>query len=114
MATGSGSTKKAQALTAKGVEALKPDQSGAYRVPDLRCRGLAARVAADGGRTWDLSLRIKGPNVRRLSLGRCADVSLEAARQRANELKSAARQRRLIAEEKADRDEYNNPSRSSG
>jgi hypothetical protein len=101
------STRKAQALTAKAIKAMKPD-AVAYRVPDTRCKGLALRVATDGGKTWDLSFRIKGVGVRRLSLGRYEDVSLEAARRRANELTSGARQRRdLIAEEKAARNEHN-------
>ena len=104
---GSGATKKAQALTAKIIEALKADPAGPYRVPDSRTRGLALRVAVDGGRTWDLVFRIKGAGVRRPSLGRYEDVGMEAARDRANEITSAARQGRdLIAEEKAERDEY--------
>jgi integrase len=52
-------------------------------------------------KTWDLAYRIRGTNkTRRLSLGRIADVGLEQARERANELTSAARGGRdLIAEE---------------
>ena len=85
---------RAQTLTAKAIEALKPDPNGvAYRVPDTR-KGLALRVAADGGKTWELAYRIKGKGVRRPSLGRFEDVGLEAARRRANELTSAARQGR--------------------
>jgi hypothetical protein len=38
----------------------------AYLVTDLRCKGLALRVAADGGKTWNLSFRIKGAGVRRV------------------------------------------------
>ena len=107
MATGSGKTREAQALTNKAIKAMKPDPEDAYRVPDMRAKGLALRVAASGGKTWDLSYRIKGNGVRRLSLGRYEDVGLEAARRRANELSSAARQGRdLIAEEEAARDEY--------
>src|ERR1700722_15296548 len=99
---------EAQVLTAKAIEAFEPDPVGAYRVRDLRCKGLALRVATDGGKTWDLGFRIKGAGVRRLSLGRYEDVGLEAARNRANELTSAARQGRdLIAEEKAPLDEHN-------
>ena len=79
----------------------------AYRVLDLRCKGLTLRVAPDGGKTWNLSFRIKGAGVRRLSLGRFDDVDLEAARQRANEITSAARQGRdLIADEGAAREEH--------
>ena len=50
---------------------------------------------------WDLAYRIRGSGkVRRVSLGRVADVSLEKARERANELTSAPRAGRdLIAEE---------------
>jgi integrase len=101
-------TRDARALTAKAIEAMKPDPGVAYRAPDMRCKGLALRVAADGGKTWDLAYRIKGMGVRRLSLGRYEDIGLEAARQRSNTLTSAARQGRdLIAEEKAARDEHN-------
>jgi integrase len=51
-------------------------------------------------KTWDLAYRIRGTGkMRRLSLGRTTDVSLEQARDRANELTSAARAGRdLIAE----------------
>ena len=36
---------EAQVLTAKAIEAFEPDRVGAYRVRDLRCKGLALRVA---------------------------------------------------------------------
>jgi integrase len=57
-------------------------------------------------KTWDLAYRIRGTKkMRRLSLGRTSDVSLEQARERANELTSAARGGRdLIAEEDEDRE----------
>jgi hypothetical protein len=42
-------------------------------------------------KTWDLSYRIReAAKMRRLSLGRTSDVDLEQARERANELTSAA------------------------
>jgi len=103
---GAGTTRPAKALTAKTIEALRPDQAGPYRVPDARCNGLAMRVAPGGGKTWDLAFRIKGGAVRRLSLGKFQDVGLEAARDRANALTSAARQGRdPIAEEARAREE---------
>ena len=106
MATGSGKTRKAQKLTDKAIEAMKPDPEGPYRVPDTRAAGLALRVAANGGLTWDLAYRIRGEGVRRLSLGRYEEVGLGAARKRANDVTSAARQGvDLIAKEKAARDE---------
>jgi hypothetical protein len=62
-------------------------------------------VAPSGIKTWDLAFRIRGSGkVRRVSLGRIADVSLEKARERANELTAAARAGRdLIAEEEKSR-----------
>jgi integrase len=72
-----------------------------YRVPDARCTGLAVRVAAGGTKTFDFCFRIKGGQVRRASLGEFDDVSLDAARDRANDLRKAGRAGRdLIAEDK--------------
>jgi integrase len=100
MAFGSGLTRGAQLLTHRSIEALRPAEAP-YRVPDQRCKGLAVRVAPSGVKTWDLAYRIRGTGkMRRLSLGRTTDVSLEQARERANELTSAARGGRdLIGEE---------------
>jgi integrase len=87
-------------LTHRSIEALRPAEAP-YRVPDQRCKGLAVRVAPSGMKTWDLAYRIRGTGkMRRLSLGRTTDVSLEQARERANALTGAARSGRdLIAEE---------------
>jgi integrase len=100
MAFGSGLTRDAQMLTHRSIEALRPAEAP-YRVPDQRCKGLAVRVAPSGMKTWDLAYRIRGTGkMRRLSLGRTSDVSLEEARDRANELTSAARGGRdLVADE---------------
>jgi integrase len=105
MAFGAGLTRGAQPLTHRTIEALRPAEAP-YRVPDQRCKGLAVRVAPSGVKTWDLAYRIRGTSkMRHLSLGRTTDVSLEQARDRANELTSAARQGRdLIAEEGETRD----------
>jgi integrase len=100
MAFGSGLSRGAQLLTHRSIEALRAAEAP-YRVPDQRCKGLAVRVAPSGTKTWDLAYRIRGTNkMRRLSLGRTTDVSLEEARERANGLTSAARSGHdLIAEE---------------
>jgi integrase len=105
IAFGAGLTRSAQLLTHRTIEALRPADAP-YRVPDQRCKGLAVRVAPTGVETWDLAYRIRGTSkMRRLSLGRTSDVSLEQARERANELTSAARQGRdVIAEEGEARD----------
>jgi integrase len=104
MACGSGLTRGTASLTHRSIEALRPAEAP-YRVSDQRCIGLAVRVAPSGVKTWDLAYRIRGSGkVRRVSLGRVADVSLERARERANELTSAARAGRdLIAEEEESR-----------
>ena len=104
MASGSGPTREAISLTTRSIEALRPAEA-AYRVPDQRCIGLAVRVAPSGIKTWDLAYRIRNSGkTRRLSLGRVSDVALEKARERANELTSAARTGRdLIAEEEEKR-----------
>ena len=105
MAFGAGLTRGAQLLTHRTIETLRPAEAP-YRVPDQRCKGLAVRVAPSGVKTWDLAYRIRGTaKMRRLSLGRTTDVSLEQARERANELTSAARGGRdLIGEEAEARD----------
>jgi hypothetical protein len=98
--SGSGGTKPASALTHRNIEALKAEALP-YRVPDARCTGLAIRVATNGAKTYDFNFRIKGGSVRRTSLGEFPDKSLETARDRANEVRKAARSRRdLIEEEK--------------
>src|SRR5215470_3789301 len=104
MACGSGLTRGTVSLTHRSIEALRPAEAP-YRVSDQRCIGLAVRVAPSGVKTWDLAYRIRGSGkVRRVSLGRVADVSLEKARARANELTSAARAGcDLIAEEEESR-----------
>jgi integrase len=100
MACGSGLTRGMVSFTHRALEALRPSYTP-YRVSDQRCVGLAVRVAPSGIKTWDLAYRIRGSGkVRRVSLGRVADVSLEKARERANELTRASRAGRdLIAEE---------------
>jgi integrase len=105
MAFGAGLTRGAQLLTHRTIEFLRPAEAP-YRVPDQRCKGLAVRVAPSGVKTWDLAYRIRGTaKMRRLSLGRTTDVGLERARERANELTSAARGGRdLIGEEGEARD----------
>src|SRR5215217_618430 len=100
MAGGSGLTRGAVSLTHRSIDALRPAETP-YRISDQRCIGLAVRVAPSGVKTWDLAYRIRGSGkIRRVSLGRVTDVSLDKARQRANQLTSAARASHdLLAEE---------------
>ena len=105
MAFGAGLTRGALLLTHRTIETLRPAEAP-YRVTDQRCKGLAVRISPSGVKTWDLAYRIRGTGkMRRLSLGRTSDVGLEQARERANELTSAARGGRdLIGEEGEARD----------
>ena len=90
--SGAGKTRGRMQLTAKAIEGFKPDVEP-YRWSDTRASGLAIRVATSGEKTWDCAYRVKGSGkVKRLSLGRYGDLSLEDARARANELTGAARQ----------------------
>ena len=94
-------TRKGIALTHRSLEVLKP-AAVAYRVPDLRCPGLAVRVAPSGLKTWDAAFRIRGTNsVRRKSLGAFPAVGLDEARERANALIRAAQTGRDVIGEEA-------------
>lgn len=86
-----GVTKAGVPLNRRIVEALLPEKLP-YRVPDTKSMGLAVRVAPSGIKTWDCVFRIRGAGtVKRISLGRSTDVSLDEARSRAHALTSAAR-----------------------
>jgi hypothetical protein len=56
-------------------------------------------VATNGVKTHDFTFRIKGAQVRRISLGEFPDKGLEATCDRANELRRAARSGRDFIEE---------------
>src|SRR3984957_18830793 len=105
MAFGAGRTRGVVVLIHRVMQTLRLTEAP-YRVPDQRCKGLAVRVAPSGVKTWDLAFRVRGTGkTRRLSLGRTTDIGLEQARERANELTSAARGGRdLIGEEGEARD----------
>ncbi len=102
MTGGAGATRPRAVLTHRGVEALKCAETP-YRIPDLRCPGLAIRVAPSGLKTWDVAYRIRGAGGgRRLSLGPFPATSLDGARDRTNALVKAAQAGwDLIAEENA-------------
>lgn len=101
MVIGSGKSQVKMPLTHRSIEALKPAVY-AYRVPDTRCPGLGVRVAPSGSKSWDAVFRIRGtPKIKRKSLGSFPAVSLEAARQRAGALASAAQAGRDLLDEEA-------------
>lgn len=92
-------TRTSVPLTHRFLETVKPE-AAAFRIPDARCAGLAVRVAPSGVVTFDLAYRIaKSKKFKRLSLGKFPDVTLEAARRRANDLTRAARAGRDLLDE---------------
>ena len=75
-----------------------------YRVPDLRCPGLAIRIAPSGIKTWDVLFRIRGiAVVKRKALGAFPAVTLAQARDRMGSLGRAGQAGRdlLLEEEDA-------------
>lgn len=102
MGNGSGKTRAKVILNHRSVEALKPAPE-AYRVPDLRCAGLAIRVAPSGLKTWDCVFRIRGTTtIKRKALGTFPSISLEDARERATALAKAAQAGRDALQEEAE------------
>lgn len=101
MGSAAGKTRQKIVLTHRSIEALKP-MAEAYRVPDLRCPGLAIRVAPSGLKTWDCVFRIRGTStIKRKALGAFPAVSLDDARERATTLARAAQAGRDALQEEA-------------
>ena len=102
MAGGSGVSREKIILTHRAIEALKP-AAEPFRVPDLRCPGLAIRVAPSGLKSWDLVFRIRGTSsIKRKALGAFPSVSIDEARTRAAALARAAQVGRDMLAEEAD------------
>ena len=70
-----------KALTAKALEALKP-QSKRYEVHDLHCPGLSVRISAHGLKTFSVKFRY-GIRQKRLKIGVYPRISLATAREKA-------------------------------
>lgn len=70
-----------KALTAKALEALKP-QAKRYEVHDLHCPGLSVRISAHGLKTFTVKFRY-GIRQKRLKLGVYPRITLATAREKA-------------------------------
>jgi integrase len=102
MASGSGISRAKIILTHRAIEALK-SAAEPFRVPDLRCPGLAIRVAPSGLKSWDMVFRIRGTSsIKRKALGAFPSVSIDEARTRAAALARAAQVGRDMLAEEAD------------
>lgn len=91
---------------------LKP-ADGPYYVGDTKQDGLRLRIAQDGRRTWNVTVRIKAGKILSTSLGACdpegkSGLDLSAARERAAAIVKAARQGiDLISVERTEREARN-------
>lgn len=75
-------------LTSKGFKSLVcPPNQGKIDFHDAGCKGLTLEVRASGGRTWYLRYRDTHAKQRQFRIGDVADLSLELARKRADELR---------------------------
>jgi hypothetical protein len=83
----------AQRLTELAIQKAKPPQTGQVEIWDGTVPGLGLRISAAGTRSWILMYRIGG-RARRLTLGRWPETRLQAARERAQELRKLAREGR--------------------
>ncbi|MFN3718546.1 MAG: tyrosine-type recombinase/integrase [Rhizobium rhizophilum] len=96
-----------KALTALLIANLKPGRTP-YYVGDTKQDGLRVRIAKDGSRTWNVTVRVKAGKVLSTSLGVCDPegkngLELSAARERAAAIVKAARQGiNLISIERAE------------
>ena len=70
-------------MTVRGVEAIKPPQSGQIDYWDTGLLGFGIRVSAGGRKTWTLMYR-HGGRKRRMKLGSYPAMTLAAARDRAS------------------------------
>ena len=77
-----------KALTAKAVDAAKPDTKKRREIPDGRLSGLYLIVQPTGAKAWAARYRHNG-NTRKLTLGRYPLLSLAEARDKAREALAA-------------------------
>lgn len=89
-------------LTSKGFKSLVcPPHRGKVDFHDAGCKGLTLEVRASGGRTWYLRYRDTHAKQRQFRIGDVADLSLEMARKRADELRGQIALGKDPAQEKA-------------
>ena len=72
----------ARVLTAKSVEAMKPDPARRLEVPDAAMTGLYLVVQQTGAKSWAYRYRFEGKS-RKMTIGRFPALSLALAREEA-------------------------------
>jgi integrase len=74
-------------LTDTVVRTARPPATGRVELRDMGCRGLALRITANDVRSWTFRYTDQLGRDGRVALGRYPDVSLAAARSRADEMR---------------------------
>lgn len=76
------------ALTVKRLQTLScPEGASKENFHDSQCKGLTLEVRSSGGRTWYFRYRDVNGRQHQMRLGSAVDISLEQARQRADQLR---------------------------
>jgi integrase len=86
-------------ITKATVEAAAPPAADQRFIRDRLVRGFGLRITADGTKTFIFEGRVKG-RVRRITIGRYPDLSVLAARNRAQEIRAAIAAGRDPADER--------------
>ncbi|TNC95039.1 MAG: Uncharacterized protein FD119_2826 [Stygiobacter sp.] len=89
-------------LTKTLVDDLQPPAKGQAFVWDTEVRGLAVRLTSAGGKAWIAQMIVRGGKERRMTIGHCAKVPLDRARQEARKLIANADLGRDVAQERAE------------
>jgi len=89
----------AKAMTAKGVDALKPDPMRRLELPDAALSGLYLVVQPSGAKSWALRYRFAGKPAK-LTLGRWPMIGIAAARAAASDAIDKIERGQNPAEEK--------------
>lgn len=89
-------------LTKTLVDELQPPAKGQAFVWDTEVRGLAVRLTSAGGKAWIAQMIVRGGKERRMTIGHCAKVPLDRARQEARKLIANADLGRDVAQERAE------------
>ncbi|MBZ0252626.1 MAG: site-specific integrase, partial [Candidatus Methylomirabilis sp.] len=89
-------------LTKRFVEALKPPEKGDYTVWDTELKAFGVRVTAAGARSYFVNYRTPGGKMRRHTIGKHGELTVEKARELAGIALGSVRAGNDPAKERAD------------
>jgi hypothetical protein len=87
----------AEALTAVGVQRMRPPSAGRKETFDAKVPGLFLRVTKSGNKSWGLDFRVNGKR-ERLMLGSYPVVALDDARAAAMDALRAVRWSHIVGQ----------------